>query len=255
MRSLRSKGFEVLEAGTFSEAREQSQGRIDLAVVDLRLSQEGGHLSAGRAIHHDVPTIIVTESPTLDLEMMRESFRRKPGYMPPAVDVIRKEEGVEAVLKALQRALTPRVFVAYGHDPGAKDEVVRLLKALELRPVVLSEEADAGRTIIEKFEDYSDVTFAVILLTPDDVGGTEPAELKPRARQNVIFELGYFFAKLGRKKVVALYKEKDGKLERPSDISGILYHTMDPTGGWKMRLAEEMVAANLEIDLNKVLSA
>ena len=250
---LRSKGFEVLETDTFAEARKKSREQIDLAIVDLHLSKEGGPLTAGRAIHHTVPTIIITETPTS--EMMRDSFRRKPGYMPPAADVIDTEEGIEAVYEALQRALTPRVFVAYGHDSGAKEEVVRLLKALELRPVVLSEEAEAGRTIIEKIEDYSDVAFAVILLTPDDVGGMDTAELKPRARQNVIFELGYFFAKLGRKKVVALCKDQDGELEMPSNYSGILYLPMDSTGGWKMRLAEEMVAANLEIDLNQVLRA
>jgi DNA-binding NarL/FixJ family response regulator len=251
---LHSKGFEVLETDTFAEARKKSREQIiDLAIIDLHLSKEGGPLAAGRAIHHTVPTIIVTEAPTS--EMMRDSFRRKPGSMPPAADVIDKEEGIEAVFEALQRALTPRVFVAYGHDSGAKDEVVRLLKALELRPVVLSEKAEAGRTIIEKIENYSDVEFAVILLTPDDVGGTDSTEIKPRARQNVIFELGYFFAKLGRKKVVALCKDQDGELEMPSNYSGILYLPMDSTGGWKMRLAEEMAEANFEIDLNQVLRA
>jgi predicted nucleotide-binding protein len=177
-----------------------------------------------------------------------------PGYPDPAVDVIGKAEGITALVAAIRRALTPRVFVAHGHDLGAKEEVARLLRALKLRPVVLSEEVDAGRTIIEKIEDYSDVAFAIILLTPDDLGGTDPNELKPRARQNVIFELGYFFAKLGRRKVAALIKKKgDQKLEVPSNYSGILYQEMDPTGGWKMRLAEEMAAAGFEIDYNQVL--
>jgi CheY-like chemotaxis protein len=253
-RNLRDEGFEVVEVSTLSEAREKSRERIDLAVVDLSISQEDGNpLLRGRAIHPSVPTIIVTSFPPTP-ELIRDFFRRKPGYPPPAVDVLNKEEGITAVLEALRRALTPRIFVAHGHDLGAKEEVVRLLKALELRPVVLSEQAEAGRTIIEKIEDYSDVAFAVILLTPDDIGGTDPDELMPRARQNVIFELGYFFAKLGRRKVVALSKKKgDQKLEIPSNYSGILYLEMDPTGGWKMRLAEEMAAAGFEIDYNQVI--
>lgn len=249
---LHANGFELREAETFSEARERGREKVDVAIVDLHLSQEGGdHRSAGRAIHHSVPTIIVTSSPTP--EVMRDSFRRKPGYMPPAVDVIGKEEGVEAVHKAMLRALTPRIFVAHGHDFVAKEEVVRLLRELELRPLVLNEQAEAGRTIIEKIEEYSDVAFAVILLTPDDVGGTSAAVLKPRARQNVIFELGYFFAKLGRSKVVALCKAQGEELEMPSNYSGILYLPMDSKGVWKTRVAEEISHAGLDIDINNLL--
>lgn len=252
-RDLRAKGFEVDEVATFADAREKSGKQPDVAVLDFQLSQEEGNPRlVGRAIRPDVPTIILMDSPTIDL--IRDCMRRIPGYPDPAVDVIGKAEGVTALVAAIRRALTPRVFVAHGHDLGAKEEVVRLLRALKLRPVVLSEETGAGRTIIEKIEDYSDVAFAIVLLTPDDLGGTDPDELKPRARQNVIFELGYFFAKLGRRKVVALSKKKgDEKLEVPSNYSGILDLEMDPTGGWKMRLADEMAAANFQIDFNQVL--
>ena len=156
------------------------------------------------------------------------------------------------MLAAVQRALTPRVFVAHGHDRGAKEELVRFLEGLDLRPIVLNEEAEAGRTIIEKFEDYSDVAYAIILLTPDDIGGTASDELKPRARQNVIFELGYFFGKLGRDRVVALCKKEDGEFELPSDYSGFLHIEMDEFGGWKAKLAREMRKANFPIDLNRV---
>jgi predicted nucleotide-binding protein len=253
---FRDHGFLVLEAMTFLEARQKSRAQSpDVAIIDLHLSEGENRspVSAGRAIDHSVPTIIISDQ--LDPEVMRQVFRRIPGYYPPAVDFLVKNEDFKALIAAVRRALIPRVFVAHGHDLAARDEVIRFLRTLELRPVVLGEEPEVGRTIIEKFEDYSDVAFAIVLLTPDDVGGTETADLKPRARQNVIFELGYFFGKLGRRKVVALYKTGRGELDMPSNYSGILDLAMDSTGGWKKRLADEMIAANFEIDLQRVLWA
>jgi predicted nucleotide-binding protein len=98
-----------------------------------------------------------------------------------------------------------------------KESVARFLEKLDLRPIILHEQPNKGRTVIEKFEAHSDVGFAVVLLTPDDVGGlaSSPDKLSRRARQNVILELGYFIGKLGRAKVCALYKEG---VEIPSDI-------------------------------------
>jgi predicted nucleotide-binding protein len=115
-----------------------------------------------------------------------------------------------------------RVFVVHGHDEGAKQSVARVLERLELEPVILHEQPDQGRTVIEKFEDYSDVGFAVVLLTPDDMGyavAANPKTAKPRARQTVIMELGYFLGKLGRGRVCALYRHG---VELPSDFSGVL---------------------------------
>ncbi len=100
------------------------------------------------------------------------------------------------------------------------------------------------------FLDYSDVCFAVILLTPDDVGrlkSEEGDELKYRARQNVILELGFFIGKLGRKNVCALYK---GGVELPSDILGVLWTLLDDHGRWELDLAKEMKASGLNVDLN-----
>ena len=106
--------------------------------------------------------------------------------------------------------------------------------------------------IIEKFEEYSDVGFAIILMTPDDKGylADEPVSTKNRARQNVIFEHGYFIGKLGRERVVALVK---GDLELPSDINGILYLGIDPSDSWKLYLAKEMKVAGYNIDLNNLV--
>ena len=93
--------------------------------------------------------------------------------------------------------------------------------------------------------------FAVVLLTPDDLGRDKNAsDLEPRARQNVLLELGYFMARLGRDRICAL---KKGTLEIPSDFAGVVWETMDDTGGWKQKLARELQAAGHATDWNKVM--
>src|SRR5918995_3668108 len=91
-----------------------------------------------------------------------------------------------------------RVFVVHGHDEAMRESVARALSNLGLEPVILHEQPDHGRTIVEKFHEYSDVGFAVILLSPDDTGyanNAGPDTAQPRARQNVIMELGFFLGK------------------------------------------------------------
>ena len=143
------------------------------------------------------------------------------------------------------------IFIVHGHDNEAKREVDVFLRKLDFNPIILHEQTNEGKTIIEKFENYSDVSFAIILLTPDDEGRVrnKDEELKPRARQNIILELGYFMGKLGRDKVCALYKEK---VEIPSDYSGILYTKMDNDSGWHMKIAREIKKSGLDVDLNKL---
>lgn len=147
--------------------------------------------------------------------------------------------------------LSNRVFIVHGHDEAAKESVARVIERLGFEPIILQERTNEGRTIIEKFEDYADVAFAIVLLTPDDVGAvkTAPQALQGRARQNVILELGYFIAKLGRRHVCALHK---GNVELPSDILGVVWTPMDSGNAWKTELAKEMRAAGLPIDLNKL---
>jgi hypothetical protein len=142
-----------------------------------------------------------------------------------------------------------RVFVVHGHDHGSREAVARLLTGLHLEPVILSEMPNKGRTIIEKFEAYSDVEFAVVILSPDDLGGVSRDALRPRARQNVILELGFFIGKLGRERVAAL---RPGELEEPADVTGIVYTTMDPAGAWKTKLGQELRAAGIRVDLNDI---
>jgi len=147
-----------------------------------------------------------------------------------------------------------KVFVVHGHDEGLKETVARFLEKLNLAPIVLHEKPNKGRTIIEKFSDYSDVHFAVVLLTADDEGKSikSAKQLKPRARQNVVLELGFFLGKLGRAKVCALYEKG---VEIPSDYEGVLFLPLEPHDSWKFSLVRELKAAGFSVDANQVFSS
>ena len=127
------------------------------------------------------------------------------------------------------------------------------MSGLGLTPIVLHREANQGRTIIEKFEAHSDVKYAFVLMTPDDIGCSakdkgQPVEnYKFRARQNVIFELGFFIGKLGRTNVCTLYVEG---VELPNDISGLVYqqvnNNIEDVG---YRIIKELKVAGLEVHI------
>jgi predicted nucleotide-binding protein len=157
------------------------------------------------------------------------------------------------------------IFLIHGQNDVMKENVAAAIESVcKLRPTILHEQPDGGKTIIEKLEHYSaQVYFAVALLTADDRGGAEKklppglsrkqammltksgrlrTELRPRARQNVILELGYFWGKLGRERVVILYE--DG-VELPSDALGILYKPLDAKGEWRTALAKELTSAGV----------
>lgn len=142
-----------------------------------------------------------------------------------------------------------KVFIVHGHDEGAREMLARFLEKLDFEAVILHEQANRGGTVIEKIEANRDVGFAVVLLTPDDVGrSVKEEELKPRARQNVLLELGYFICHLGRDRVCTL---KRGNVDIPSDFAGVVWENIDDTGGWRLALARELKAAGHEVDLNK----
>jgi predicted nucleotide-binding protein len=164
--------------------------------------------------------------------------------------VQRKSPSIEATRPEKTLRSSKKIFLVHGHDVSAQQTVARFLEKLGLEPIILSERPSSGDTLIEKMERYSDVAFAVVLLTPDDLGGENKAspEVRPRARQNVILELGYFMGKLGREKVAALLK---GDLERPSDYDGVNYVPME--GAWQLHLAQELQAAGLKVDLNSLI--
>jgi predicted nucleotide-binding protein len=152
----------------------------------------------------------------------------------------------------LVRPLSNRVFIVHGHDVEARETVARFLGNIGFDPIILHEQANRGRTVIEKVEANSDVSFAVVLLTPDDFGKAKADDdLEPRARQNVLLELGYFIAKLGREHVCALRK---GDVVIPSDFAGVVWTDMDIAGAWKSALGRELQAAGHQIDWNKVMA-
>ena len=144
------------------------------------------------------------------------------------------------------------VFIVHGHDDGAKQAVARMIDRLGLNPIILDEQPQAGRTIIEKFEEHAgEVGFAIVLLTPDDVGAKagDAENVKPRARQNVILELGFFIAKLGRERVCPLYKQG---VEIPSDYHGVGYVEMDGNDGWQLRVARELRSTGLPVKMDNL---
>jgi predicted nucleotide-binding protein len=164
------------------------------------------------------------------------------------------EKPVQATaVSSPSRQQSKKIFIVHGHDEAAKQAVARVIEKLELHAVILHEQPDRGRTIIEKFERHSDVGFAVVLLTPDDVGYAkdEAAKAQPRPRQNVVLELGYFIGKLGRASVCALLKG-DIDIEFPTDFAGVLYTPMDDAGAWKLKLAREIKESGIDVDLNKL---
>lgn len=146
--------------------------------------------------------------------------------------------------------ITNRIFIVHGHDDGARESVARFLERLGFEPIILHEQANKGRTVIEKVEANSDVSFAIVLLTPDDEGCARGGTLEPRARQNVLLELGYFIGRLGRERVCALRR---GAVEIPSDFAGVVWETMDSSSGWKQALGRELEAAGHTIDWNVVM--
>jgi predicted nucleotide-binding protein len=145
-----------------------------------------------------------------------------------------------------------KVFIVHGHDGELREAVARFIsEKLGLEPVILHERPNKGRTIITKFrEEAAGVGFAVVLMTADDLGKANAApDLKPRARQNVVFELGFFIGALGPERVAAIVK---GDIERPSDFDGVVYISFD-LDDWRTQPGKELKAAGYNIDWNSVM--
>lgn len=181
----------------------------------------------------------------------REALTTQLSRLNGLIEVLQTEAELQG--EAAPAASTPvhghRIFLVHGHNERVLQECARFLEKLGQDVIVLREQVNEGRTIIEKFETYADVGFAVVLLTGDDVGGAAGAEKQHlRARQNVVFELGYFIGKLGRNRVCALHQEG---VEILSDYSGVLYQSLDDNGMWKIQLARELKAAGFPVDMNR----
>ncbi|MEC4724554.1 nucleotide-binding protein [Shewanella sp. D64] len=172
----------------------------------------------------------------------------KAGYQMTVEKIQGENESSTNTVK--DEVLNNKVFIVHGHDELAKITLARFLEQGGLDPIILHEQASSSQTIIEKIESHSDVGYAIVLYTPCDAGAKSGSKLVPRARQNVVFEHGYFIGKLGRSKVTALVK---GHVETPNDISGVVYIDLDDRGAWKMDVAKELNNAGFSFDLSKAM--
>ena len=178
----------------------------------------------------DHPSSTTAEGSLLSAFLVRRAGLPPGAEAEPEKPAIAEPPGARALLPAEQRS-SNRVFVVHGSNGAVRASVVELLARYGLQGIVLNEQPNMGRHLLTKFiEEAALTTFAVVLLTDDDVGGKAGQQLTPRARQNVILELGYFIAYLGQDRVCAL---KAPGLETPSDFDGIVYISMDDTGRWK----------------------
>ena len=161
-----------------------------------------------------------------------------------------KEESIVKFENKQINKSNKKVFIVHGHDELSKTETARFVEKLGLNAIILHEQLNEGKTIIEKIEANTDVGYAIVLYTYCDDGRDRFKDVNnKRARQNVVFEHGYLIGKLGRKKVCALVK---GEIETPGDISGIVYEQMDQLGAWKTNLAKELKAIGLDVDMNNL---
>ena len=188
----------------------------------------------------------------------REIVSRDEQYTKDITDEILEEaqNSLDTAVSELKKEIpiysNHKVFIVHGRDDHLRTQVENVLRALGLEPIILQEQANNGKTIIEKIETCTDVGFGIVLYTPCDEGRlkSEEEELKPRARQNVVLEHGYLMGKLGRERVCCLVSDD---VEFPSDIQGVVYTSAKNVGQWKFEIAKELKAAGFDIDINKFL--
>jgi predicted nucleotide-binding protein len=271
---LREDGYRVIPAATAEAAREQLRtGQVDLAVLDLNMVQTDDHDISGLLIAldeaPDVPKILITghRDMRLDRYMKVLNDRRVPEQRRPLV-IFKPEEDDEnedgarliELRTAIHERLVPRVFIVHGHETEVREQLRAKLLELDLAPVILKQKPGVGLSVFEKFRMEADrIHFAIVILTGDDMGSTSEKlqqhlssrdkyamarvrdALRPRARQNVIFELGYFASLLGPGNVLVLHE--DG-VERPSDYE-LLHVPLDAKGEWLKQVGEELKHAGV----------
>ncbi len=144
------------------------------------------------------------------------------------------------------------IFIVHGHNEEMKNKVEGFIYSIGLNPIIFHKSINQSRTIISKLEDLSNVNFAIILLSGDDYGypkNSNEEKRMLRARQNVIFEMGYFLAKIGSKRTFILFDSKEN-FEFPSDLSGVLYEPLDDRDVWKSKLKKELEIIGFTLNNN-----
>lgn len=226
----------------YESAARLDQGAVTMAGFNVSAA---AHEAQNRAKAHQY----LAEGKLRSIALLQQAIRALDELIADQPDV-----GPEPAAISAQEVDLTKVFIVHGHDGEVRETVARFIERLGLEPVILHERPNKGRTIITKFrEESADVGFAVVLMTPDDLGGPAPvattAELNARARQNVVFELGFFIGALGPERVAAIIR---GNMERPSDFDGVVYISFDKED-WGARLGQELQAAGYEIDWNRVM--
>ena len=229
-------------------------GQFEKILMRLASPKEyAGNRALHRSIVDDLNEILEAEGLEIVLDGPNPVIRDLETGDQEGMQVVRDNPASPEPVQPVPNA-SNEIFVVHGRDLGAKDTVARFLEQVKIKPVVLQELPDLGKTVIEKFEYYAGPSgFAIVLLTPDDTGALkgEGNSTKSRARQNVIFELGYFIGKLGRDRVRVLTKGEE--VEILSDYSGVIGIHMDDNDGWEKRLLRELKAAGYDVDANDAL--
>ena len=168
------------------------------------------------------------------------------GYFSKALDdIVRANPEIED--EDTVKVIGNTVFIVHGHDDHLKNEVQLLLTRAGVPNIVLHEQPDQGRTIIDKLiQEGQSANYAIALLSPDDPG----TDGNMRARQNVILEIGFFMGLLGKERLRLLVKEN---IEIPSDLSGILYEKYERNGKWELKILKEIQAVGIFVDFDAVV--
>jgi len=258
----------------FRDDMNEQIGRLESFLEHLKLIPE---ITAEELIEDKLAEASVKEEQAKEIQSIEAQLRealtselKPPKELPKEEPLTEKPLQEEPLKEAPPRREQPReeppptmglnqsqlpgnnVLLIHGRDEATKESILEFLETLGIRPFVLHEQPDGGKSMIEKFGESPGIHFAIILLTPDDIAAPrhKPKERQARVSQNVIFEFGYFLSQLGRGRVCALYKEG---VEIPSDYSGAVYIPMDSRGGWRLLVAKEIKQAGMEIDLNKAI--
>lgn len=182
------------------------------------------------------------------IERLFADIDKESNYLESLIERLELIPCVGTVSTNATKELNQNVFLVHGHNHSIKQEVARFIEKLKLSPIILDEQVNEGKTIIEKFEHHASLSStAVVILTADDIFFDDSGQKFVRARQNVILELGYFLSSLKRYGVIALYEEG---VEIPSDFAGVLYISLKEE--WQIKVAKEFKRIGLQIDLNNL---
>jgi predicted nucleotide-binding protein len=239
-------GHETVEYNRYSSAKRLDHGPLSIGPLYI-----SGH---GRAPDYAAMQVrdarqYLTQGKAQSIALLNQAVRSLE-------EEIADQSDIEQASLPQPAASAPgdKVFLVHGRDDAVKNEVALFLRAIGLEPIILHLRPNGGRHLLTKFREESEgASFAIVLMTPDDEGGIAGAGAnQPRARQNVVFELGFFIGKLGPANVAALLK---ADVEKPSDFDGIAYISFDAGGQWKTLLARELHHAKIPFDPAKAFTA